>query len=140
MGSEQESAVRAFVAEFEGAEWDAAQIERILSHLAPDAGYQVYAWEPPVVGHDAIGADLLRQAHLFRDLTSEIVTMASVGQTVVAERLDSLTINDKPVTLHVAAFFEVNPAGKIVNWREYLDSNEVAAKVGAGVSSAGTRT
>ena len=34
---------------------------------------------------------------------------------------------------------EVDEAGKIAAWRDYLDSKEVETKLGAGVSSAGTR-
>ena len=51
--------------ETESEKWDSAQIERVLSHMAPDARYQVFAWEEPLVGHDAIRADLHRQGQLF---------------------------------------------------------------------------
>jgi len=139
VGLEQETTVRAFLAELEGEQFDSALIDRVLSRMAPDARYQVFAWEDPLVGHDAIRAELFRMAPRFRDLRTEIVTIGSVGQTVFIERLDSMTINDKQVTFHVAAVFEVDPAGKIAAWRDYLDSKEVSVKVGADVSTAGTR-
>jgi len=139
MGIEQETAVRSFLAETEGEKWDSARIERVLSHMAPDARYQVFAWEEPFVGHDAIRADLHRQGQLFRDLQVVIVTIGSVGQLVFTERQDSMTINGTAVTFHTAGVFEVDDAGKIAAWRDYLDSKEVETKVGAGVSSAGTR-
>ena len=68
------------------------------------------------------------------------MTIGSVGHTVFIERLDSMTINHKPVTFHVAGVFEVNVDGQIAAWRDYLDSREVATKVGTDLSSAGTRT
>ena len=139
MGIEQETAVRTFVGEWEGAQWDAAQIDRMLSRMAAGARYQVYAWEDPLVGHEAIRTELLRQAPLFGDFRSEIVTIGSVGQTVFTERLDSMTINGKQLALHVAGVFDVDSDGKIAAWRDYLDTKEVEVKVGAGVSSAGTR-
>jgi limonene-1,2-epoxide hydrolase len=134
---EHEIAVRAFVAELQGHRYDSALIDRVLNHLTPAARYQVFAWEEPLVGHDAIRAELFRMAPRFRDLRIEIVTIGSVGQTVFVERLDSMTINDQPVTFHVAAVYEVDADGKIAAWRDYLDSREVAAKVGADVSTAG---
>jgi limonene-1,2-epoxide hydrolase len=137
MGVEQETAVRAFVAELQGAQYDAALIARVLGHLMPDARYQVFAWEDPVVGHDAIRAELSRLAPRFRDLRIEIATIASDDHIVLVERLDSMTINDKQVTFHVAAVYEVDSSGKIAAWRDYLDSREVSATVGADVSTAG---
>jgi limonene-1,2-epoxide hydrolase len=139
MGAEHENAVRAFTKEMESDRWDAAKVERILTRLAPDARYHVYAWERPVTGHDAIRIELLRQARLFRDLRIEIKAMASTGHTVLIERVDSFTVGRKPLDLHVAAIFEVDSAGGISAWREYYDSKEIAAKLGADVSTAGTR-
>jgi hypothetical protein len=43
MGAQHENAVRAFIGEIEGDRWNAAQVERILSRLTPDARYHVYA-------------------------------------------------------------------------------------------------
>jgi limonene-1,2-epoxide hydrolase len=137
MGLEQELAVRAFVAELQGPQYDSALIDRVLGHLTPDARYQVFAWEDPLIGHDAIRAELSRMAPRFRDLQIEIVMIGSVDRTVFVERLDSMTINDKQVTFHVAAVYEVASTGKIVAWRDYLDSREVALKVGTDVSTAG---
>jgi hypothetical protein len=37
MGAQHENAVRAFIGEIEGDRWNAAQVERILSRLTPDA-------------------------------------------------------------------------------------------------------
>ena len=61
MGAGDEAAVRAFLAEQDGAEWDAAQIDRILD-MSSDVRYHIHAWEDPLVGHDAIRAQWLRQA------------------------------------------------------------------------------
>jgi limonene-1,2-epoxide hydrolase len=128
MGSEQEGAVKAFIAECEG-NWDSTQIDRILGHMTIDAKYHVYAWEDPHVGHDAIRGELLRQAPSMRPFRCEIVTIGSVGDVVFTERLDSLVFDGK----------SMNGDRKIATWRGYLDRREVEAKAGPGVSSAGTR-
>ena len=132
MGVEQEAAVRAFMAELEGEQWDTSRVERAVSRLAPDARYHLHAWHDPFVGHDAIRAELLRQAPGMRDLRIEILTIGSVGQIVFTERLDSLVFNDRPLAVHIAGVFEVDAGGKIAAWRDYSDSREIAVQVGAG--------
>ncbi len=139
MGAEHEDAVRAFVGELEGHRWDAAKVERALSRMAPNACYHVYAWERPITGHPAIRTELLRQARLFRDLRCEVKAIASTNNTVLIERLDTFNVGPKPIALHVTAVLEVDDAGKISAWREYYDSKEVNAQLGADVSTAGTR-
>jgi limonene-1,2-epoxide hydrolase len=83
--------------------------------------------------------ELLRQARLFKDLRAEIKAIASIGHTVLIERLDTFTVGTKPVVLHVAAVLDVDDEGRISSWREYYDSKEVNAQLGADVSTAGTR-
>jgi limonene-1,2-epoxide hydrolase len=132
MGVEQEAAVRLFMAELEGEHWDPARVERAVSRMASDCRYFVHAWDDPFVGHDAIRAELLRQAPGMTDLRNEILTIGSVGQIVFTERLDSLLLNDTPLSVHIAGVFEVDTRGKIASWRDYSDSREIAVQVGAG--------
>jgi limonene-1,2-epoxide hydrolase len=139
MGVEQEAVVRAFLAEFETDPSDAALfVERVLSHMAPDAHYQIFAWDEPFVGHDAIRAELLRQAPLLRDVRVEIVTIGSIGQIVFTERVDSMLLRGKPITSHIAGVFEVGADGKIAAWREYLDSRELSVQLGQTQATRGS--
>jgi limonene-1,2-epoxide hydrolase len=140
MGVEHEVVVRAFLAEFETDQSDSAlSVDRLLSHMASDSRYQVIAWEDPYVGADAIRAELLRQASVYRDFRCEILAIASADQTVFTERTDSMILRGKPVTVHIAGVFEVDAEGKIAAWRAYLDSREVSVLLGADESSAGPR-
>jgi hypothetical protein len=50
VGTEHEEAVRAFLLESEGSKLDAAQVERLVARMAPDARYHVFAWKDPIVG------------------------------------------------------------------------------------------
>jgi limonene-1,2-epoxide hydrolase len=141
MGQSEERAVREFLGELEVDRWDDALIERILDRMAPDARYHVYAWERPLTGRGEIRAELVRQAPLFSNFRTEIKAMASADNLVFVERVDSQTVGKKQklVTLHVAGVFEVDAAGKIVAWRDYLDGKELEAQLGAGLSTAGSR-
>jgi limonene-1,2-epoxide hydrolase len=123
----------------EAEHWDAAQVERVLQRMTPDAHYHVYAWEQPVVGHDAIRAEFLRQVPLFRDFRTDITAIASSGGTVLVERVDSMTFRDKPLTQHIAAAYKVDDMGKISAWREYYDSKEITSQYGTDVTTAGSR-
>jgi limonene-1,2-epoxide hydrolase len=129
MGVAQEAAVRALLEELEGEERDSARVERVVTRMAADARYQIHAGDDPFVGHDAIRAELLRQASRMSEIRNEIVTIGSVGQIVFTERLDSFTMNDKSLTVHIAGVFEVDAAGKIAAWRDYFNSGEIAAQV-----------
>ena len=76
------------------------------------------------MGRDAIRAELLRQAPLFSDGCYETVNVASVGQTVFSERVDSVMIEGKRAAFHLVDVFEVDADGKIASWRTYSDSGE----------------
>jgi limonene-1,2-epoxide hydrolase len=67
-----------------------------------------------------------------------MVNVASVGPTVFVERRDWVTMNDKRAGFHVVGVFEVDADGKIVSWRDYLDSREITVQVGprSGVTDA----
>jgi limonene-1,2-epoxide hydrolase len=139
MGDAKKDAVRAFLKELEGAGWDNAQIERIRGHMAPQARYQVYAWEGPIVGRDAIRRELHRLGRHFHDLRCEVVNIASAASTVFVERVDSMMTEKGPLTQHIAAVFEVDDGGRISAWREYYDSKEITTQVGASMTTAGQR-
>ena len=139
MGEKKQDTVRAFVKEMEGDGWDDAQIERILGHMAPEARYQVYAWERPIVGQDAIRRELRRQGPHFHDLRCEIVNIASADSTTFIERVDSMMTKNGPLISHVAAVLEVDDGGRISAWREYYDSKEITTQVGPSMTSAGQR-
>jgi limonene-1,2-epoxide hydrolase len=139
MGDSKQDAVRAFVKEMEGAGWDDAQIERLLSHMSTEARYQVYAWERPITGQDAIRREFQRQAPHFHDFRRQIVNIASADSTVFIEVVDSMMTRKGPLTSHLTAVLEVDDGGKISAWREYYDSKEITTQVGAGMTTAGQR-
>ena len=133
MGVDREASVREFLADIECQRLDSSEVARLLSHMAPDAKYHVSAWEPPFVGHDAIRAELLQQGEVVTDVRVEILSIASAGQTVFTERLDYMTMGGKSAEFHIAGVFEVGEDGKITAWRDYGDTKEMEAHVGAEV-------
>jgi len=93
--------------------------------MAPEASYRVYGWDEPVVGHEAIRAELQKQAPMFSDTQAEIHAVASVGQTVFMQRTDHITMFGKRGGIDVVGVFEIDADGKVVSWRDYLDSRQI---------------
>jgi limonene-1,2-epoxide hydrolase len=129
MGVEAEAAVRAFIDEMDGDWSDSDLIERLLGRMAADARYYVVAWHEPLVGHDAIRTELVRQGTRVSDVHVEIVAIASTAGTVFTERLDSMIMDGTPGTYHVAGIFKLDDNGKIAVWRDYVDTREVVANL-----------
>jgi limonene-1,2-epoxide hydrolase len=142
MASEHEEVVRSFLADFAGEHLDSDRVERLLTYMAPDARYHVFAWWDPCIGHDAIRAELLKEGTGTSDCSFELLNFASVGRTVFVERLDWFTLNDKHVNIHVVGVFEIDSKGKISSWRDYYDGGEIRDKVGrfTPVTTAGPGT
>ena len=142
MGEREESIVREFIKEWEcEGSWDEAQIDRILSRVAPDGHYHVYAWKRPMTGRAEIRAEMVRQVSVFANYRCEVKTIVSTDRTVLLERIDFQTMGQQlqtPVTVHAAAAFEVDADGMIAAWRDYFDMKEVEAQFGAGTSAAGS--
>lgn len=123
MAREQEIVVLAFLDAIV-----AGDHERALGCCAPDAAYHVSAWQQPVVGREAIRSELERQAAIFTDFGYEIVNIASTDSVVFTERVDSMRIGGKPVSLHWASAHEV-AGGLITTARDYYDTKELEARL-----------
>jgi len=135
MGVEHERVARSLIASLEGEDLDKDKIDRAVNLFAENARFHTYAWEPPHVGHDAIRAELERQAPLYRDSSTEIVSIGSTDSTVFVERIDSMKIGGRPITMHVASVCEVSSDGRIASWRDYLDRKEIETKLAIDIST-----
>ncbi|HEX3705858.1 MAG TPA: nuclear transport factor 2 family protein [Mycobacteriales bacterium] len=93
--------------------------------FAPDASYHVRAWEDPVIGTAAITAEFERQGGIFADFSYEILTAVSTDTMVFMERIDSMRIAGKPVSLHWASVVELDREGRITVMRDYYDTVEL---------------
>jgi limonene-1,2-epoxide hydrolase len=106
----------------------AGDVAASLGCFAADASYRVNAWNDALVGVDAIGKDFERQRGLWTDFRYDLLNIATVGNVVFAERLDTVHMAGRDVNIHVTGVFELNDAGKITSWREYFDMKEIEAQ------------
>ncbi|MDP9333210.1 MAG: nuclear transport factor 2 family protein [Actinomycetota bacterium] len=102
--------------------------------LSEDVSYEVFVPSPQRVGRDAVRAELERQNATATGILpgSEIRNIASNDHAVFTERIEVTEMAGKPLRLHINGVFEVDD-GKIVAWREYYDTGNVASQLGIDV-------
>jgi limonene-1,2-epoxide hydrolase len=61
----------------------------------------------------------------------DIKSIASNGDTVMVERVDSFAIDGKPFSVEAVGVFEVRDDGLITTYREYYDSKTVTDQLNA---------
>src|ERR1700685_1694317 len=81
--------------------------EKFVQQFAEDAVYYVNAWHEPLIGHDAIRSEFDRQAAIYTDFQYEILHVASTDALVFTERIDTMHIGGKEVSLHWASVQEI---------------------------------
>ncbi|PYE12462.1 limonene-1,2-epoxide hydrolase [Williamsia limnetica] len=110
--------------------WSRSDVEELLAYFAPDAVYHNVPLEP-LKGTGEIQTFL---EGYFSAVHLEIVTplLATVGSTVLSERIDILTVAGRPpFDLPVAGVMTFNDSGAISEWRDYFDLG--AAERGTGM-------
>jgi limonene-1,2-epoxide hydrolase len=115
MSTRAEEVVRDFCHAF--SRCDVAELSRFFSD---DAVYHNVPLEP-VKGRAAIEATLAQFVDPKGSAEFEVKNLASVGGTVLTERVDRFVLNGKQVAIPVMGAFEVGPDGKIRAWRDYFD-------------------
>jgi len=74
----------------------------------------------PAVGREETLAALQFLFDMFEPIAFRIRHLAVVGDTVLTERVDELTVNDTVAPVPVMGTFEVRD-GRITAWRDYFD-------------------
>ncbi len=100
---------------------DAAQIRHFF---ADDVVYHNIPIEP-AVGIEATLEAMAGFFGMFETIAFELTHIAALGNVVLTERVDRMTLGPTVVPIPVMGAFEVVD-GKIVAWRDYFDMNQVA--------------
>ncbi len=99
--------------------WSRRDVDELLSFFTDDAVYHNMPIDA-VQGKDGIRNMLNLFVPGADAITFEIVHMASSGDVVHTERVDTFVMGDRNVVLPVAGVFELRD-GKIAAWRDYFD-------------------
>lgn len=131
MSEKRESVVTEFLAAWGDGIRKFPDKERILSLMSADAEWTLWVGGDDIRrGHDAISAEIDREAPMMEFLHCRIRAIASSGTTVFTERTDHFICMGKPVTFDLVAVFEFDADDRISAWREYFDSASVAKSMG----------
>jgi limonene-1,2-epoxide hydrolase len=118
--SDSKRFVLEFIAHFK-ADWP-ENFDFLDRYLAEDAYYQmVTPTIAPVRGRQAVRQSLEVMKSKVAGQKHDLVNAAADERVVFIERVDQSRRDDKWVKVPVTAVFELNDAGRIVAWREYLD-------------------
>src|SRR3954470_15331696 len=91
---------------------------RLGDFFTADAVFQMMARDP-VHGRAAIAEELGNQAAWATGFDLAVLNMASTGNVVLVERLDSFNMNGNPIRVPVVGVFECDGDAKFTAWRDY---------------------
>ncbi|MBV8980840.1 MAG: nuclear transport factor 2 family protein [Acidimicrobiia bacterium] len=133
MGEQNEQAVRDFLKA-----WD--EPKNLGDFFTDDAVFQMMARDP-VHGREAIGEELANQAAWAANFDLAVLNIASDGNVVLVERLDSFDMNGATVKVPVVGVFECDTTGKFTAWRDYFDWDGMMQQVtNAGIDASAADT
>jgi limonene-1,2-epoxide hydrolase len=130
MSNRKEAAVKQFLALFHATELD---LPAIRAALADEARWQpVVPLARTVQGAQAICDEAARQYKLYADCDCQLLHIATVGNTVFTERVDSVRMlhDDRTVLTRLVGVFDLDDNDKITFWREYWDMMDIAGQIG----------
>jgi limonene-1,2-epoxide hydrolase len=108
--------------------WTRRDVDELLNFFTEDAVYHNMPIDA-VQGRDGIRNMLNVFVPGARAITFEIVHIASSGNVVHTERVDTFEMEDRTVVLPVAGVFELR-GEKIAAWRDYFDMGTWAGQTG----------
>jgi limonene-1,2-epoxide hydrolase len=124
-----EAIVRKFIDAFRET-WP-VDLDAALAPLTDDATYQIAVPSfAPIAGRAAIKAELVHMQTRVLQQRHDMKNVAANGSVVFTERVDWSFSKGRWVSIPLVAVFELNDAGGITAWREYLDVLAVSKQHG----------
>ncbi|MDB5424245.1 MAG: hypothetical protein JWQ29_1661 [Phenylobacterium sp.] len=112
-------------------------VERIVSMMAPDAEWQLWVpGGPTIKGREALGQEIRRQMQYATNNKCNTVHAASSPRLVMQERSDYAVLRGNPSPHQMIAIYELDDAGLITRWREYINMADLDRKRGVAAASA----
>jgi limonene-1,2-epoxide hydrolase len=140
MGLVQENFVKEFCEAWgDGTFETKPNVEKILCMMSQDAEWQLWVPGGPIIkGREALRNEIHRQMRFASNNKCNIVNVLSSDRMVMQERSDTAVIRGKPCPHQMVAIYELDDAGLIKRWREYLDMADLLRKQGTDEAFAAT--
>lgn len=107
------------------AAWSRSDLDGIIEFFTDDAVYHNIPMEP-CAGRDAIRALIGGMFGTIASIEFDIRAQVATGTLVMNERIDTLVMGEKTISLPVCGVFELTEDGKIKAWRDYFDAAQFA--------------
>ena len=108
-------------------------VERIVSMMSEDAEWRLWVPGGPLIrGRAALRQEIQRQTHYASNNRCHIVHAVSTDRLVMQERSDWAVLGCKPCPHQMIAVYELDEAGLISRWREYINMADLNRKAGRG--------
>jgi limonene-1,2-epoxide hydrolase len=104
------------------AAWERRDIDELVGYFTEDGVYHNIPTEP-AKGYDAIRAVMQLFVPMAKGIEFTIDHLASDGDIVFTERVDTFVLEKGTISLPVAGVFEIRD-GKIAAWRDYFDMQQ----------------
>jgi len=101
----------------------ARDVEQVRHFFADDVVYHNVPMEP-AVGIDATLEAMAGFFSMFETVEFQLTHIAALGNVVLTERVDRVTLGETVAPIPVMGAFEVVD-GRIIAWRDYFDVNQV---------------
>src|SRR5688500_16224716 len=102
--------------------WSRKDIDELVGFFTDDGIYHNIPTDP-AKGHDAIRGVLMLFVPAAKAIEFKIDHLASNGDVVHTERVDTFTLEKGTISIPVAGVFEIRD-GKIAAWRDYFDMQQ----------------
>jgi limonene-1,2-epoxide hydrolase len=114
-------------------------VDRIIAMMSPEAEWRLWVPGGPLVeGRDALRAEINRQIVYSGHNRCNTVSAVSNPRVVIQERSDWAVLIGKPCPHQMIAIYELDDAGLIVRWREYINMADLDRKRGVKAQVAHT--
>lgn len=104
------------------AAWARKDIDELLSFFTDDAIYHNIPTDP-AQGHDAIRSVMMLFVPMSKTIDFRIDHLATNGDLVFTERVDTFELEKGAISLPVTGVFEIRD-GRIAAWRDYFDMQQ----------------
>jgi limonene-1,2-epoxide hydrolase len=115
--------------------WDRQDADAIFAACSPDI---VYGNGPlkDIVGLKALRDYFNPVLNAAKKIEFRVSKLVAAGQVVTVERVDYITLGDKTYAVAVAGFISIDETSKIIEWRDYFDTQSWYDQGGPPLESA----
>ena len=105
-------------------------VDRIVSMMSPDVQWQLWMPGGPVIkGREGVAEEIRRQMQYATHTKCNVIHSVSTPNVVLQERSDWAVLHGRPAPHQLVAVYELDAAGLVSSWREYINTVQLSPPV-----------